>query len=39
MTDPVFTGVGVALATPLAAVIAVTTRKLYVEGVLGDRET
>lgn len=30
--------VGVALATPLAAVVAVTTRKLYVEGVLGDRE-
>jgi predicted PurR-regulated permease PerM len=30
--------VGVALATPLAAVIAVSTRMLYVEGVLGDRE-
>ncbi len=29
---------GVALATPLAAVAAVTTRRLYVEGVLGDRE-
>ncbi|HEU4829170.1 MAG TPA: AI-2E family transporter, partial [Gemmatimonadales bacterium] len=29
---------GVALATPLAAVVAVTTRKLYVEGVLGDRQ-
>lgn len=28
---------GVALATPLAAVAAVTTRRLYVEGVLGDR--
>ena len=28
---------GVALATPLAAVAAVTIRRLYVEGVLGDR--
>jgi predicted PurR-regulated permease PerM len=28
---------GVALATPLAAVAAVSTRRLYVEGVLGDR--
>lgn len=28
---------GVALATPLAAVAAVATRRLYVEGVLGDR--
>jgi predicted PurR-regulated permease PerM len=29
--------VGVALATPMAAVAVVATRKLYVEGVLGDR--
>jgi predicted PurR-regulated permease PerM len=28
---------GVALATPLAAVAAVSTRRLYVEGVIGDR--